>query len=82
MSSPQRAPVGRLQTLRQSTELKRSEFAALLGCSYWTLHRAEVGLKLTPELAHRIARELTRLLDRDVSIDEFYDSGDTEARSA
>lgn len=82
MSSPQGQPVGRLQTLRQSSELKRSEFASLLGCSYWTLRRAELGLKLTPELAHRIARELTTLLGRDVTIDEFYEDGADEARSA
>lgn len=63
-----------LRRLRESTGVRVGPLAEAAGCNKDHLRLVEYGRRRpSPELAHRLARELGRLLNRTVAVEEFYD---------
>lgn len=62
----------RLRVLRQTHGIRMIDLARAVGCSYGHLRMAETGgRQVSTELAYRLARALTALTGRDVTLDEF-----------
>ena len=67
----------RLRRLRQETGVKVGPFATMVGCSQPHLTSCENGNRdPSPELAAVIARELSRLLCRSVTVGDFLPRAD------
>lgn len=63
---------GKLRALRVATGVHMRDVAAAVGCSYRHLQMIEAyGRQPGPELVHRLARELSRLHGRTITVDEF-----------
>lgn len=63
-----------LRRLRESTGIRVGSLAEAAGCHKDHLRIIEYGRRRpSPELAHRLARELSKLLNRTVTVDEFFD---------
>lgn len=63
-----------LRDLREQAGLKPSQFSALVTCSSGYLRNIENwGDQPSAAMAHRFARELSKHLDRIITIDDFSD---------
>ncbi len=68
----------RARALRQSAGVRMIDLARAIDCTYGHLRMVETsGRQPSTELAYRIARVLSRHLDRDVGIDELSTSTTT-----
>jgi transcriptional regulator with XRE-family HTH domain len=62
----------KLRELRVATGVRMQDVADAVGCSWRHLQMIETaGRQPSAELVHRLARELSRLHGRTVTIDEF-----------
>ena len=74
MPAPTATVGDRLRSLRQAVPVTMAELASAAGCSYGHLRMIEEGYRRpSPELATRLAQQLTRLAGRDITVAEFYE---------
>lgn len=61
-----------VRRIRQAAGVHMAQLADGAGCHYNHLAQFEQGRRrISPELAHRLANTLTKLVGRDVRVDEF-----------
>jgi predicted transcriptional regulator len=66
-----------LKALREEAGLSRSQLAVLIQCSEGHLRNMEMwGYEPSTVLAHRLRRQLSKALERPVSLDDFTDEND------
>lgn len=66
-----------LKALREEAGLSRSQLAVLIQCSEGHLRNLEMwGYEPSAVMAHRLRRQLSKALERNITLDDFTDEKD------